>query len=140
MSIWEKILGSLGFLEEEKEEQEDPGSGNKQFWKKGNVVSFPSPGESYRLVVTTPESFGEVEKMGEQLKKKRTLVVNFENMEAEEAKRTVDFLSGVVFALNGSSQKISQEIFVFAPAGVALNSDFQARLSERDPLFRGTDQ
>jgi cell division inhibitor SepF len=140
MSIWERILGGLGFLVDDKEEQMEPNPGERQFWKKDNVVSFPSSGDNYRLVAVTPENFGEVEKMGEQLKKKRTLVVNFENMDAEEAKRTVDFLSGVIFALNGSLQKISQEIFVFAPAGVALNSDFQTRLSEREPLLRENDE
>jgi cell division inhibitor SepF len=140
MNFWERILSGLGFLEEEREGQLELDKGNKQFWKKDNVVNFPSPGENYRLVVVTPESFGEVEKMGEQLKKKRTLVVNFENMDAGEAKRTVDFLSGVTFALNGSLQKISQEIFVFAPAGVTLNSDFQVQLTERDFRLKDTDE
>jgi len=62
-------------------------------------------------------------------------------METAEAKRTIDFLSGVIFALNGSSQKINHSIFVFVPHGVTLNSLHHKELSERDfLLLRDTDR
>ncbi|RJX29045.1 MAG: cell division protein SepF [Dethiobacter sp.] len=139
MNFWEKLLHSLGLLEEEEEELPGPNVARRTS-KKGKIVDFPTQETTYRLIVSNPASFAEVEEIGSHLKNKRTVVVNLEGMETAEAKRTIDFLSGVIFALNGSSQKINNNIFVFVPSGVTLNPLHHQGLSERDYLLRDTDK
>lgn len=140
MGLWERILLTLGLLEEEEEEgtvPDRPKTERKKIWNKDNVVAFPSGESNYRLVVVSPQSFSEAEEIAAHLKNGRPVVVNLESMETGEAKQTVNFLSGVVFALNGSSQKISQGIFVFAPSGVMLSSDqMKSELKEEGLLFK----
>ncbi len=141
MTFWEKILKTIGLLEEdeEKDEPEVHAFSSKQTWKKGNVVGLPSAEESHRLIVNNPSSFAEAEEIGGQIKNKKSVVVNLENMDSGEAKRVIDFLSGIVFALNGSSEKISHNIFVFSAVPIVLNSTYQGRSTERDYLIRNSD-
>lgn len=134
MNAWEKILKTLGLLEEGDEEYVERDLPSKT-GRKGKVLDFRPSEAGYRLIVSNPGSFLESEEIGSHLKSKRPIVVNLEGMDSEEAKRTVDFLSGVIFALNGSSQKISHHIFVFVPSGVTLNSDLNRGLKERDLLL-----
>lgn len=140
MGLWERILLTLGLLEEEEEEETVPQKSRperKRLWSKDNVVEFPAGEGNYRLVVVTPGSFSEAEEIATHLKNDRPVVVNLEHMDTAEAKQTINFLSGVIFALNGNSQKISQSIFVFTPSGVILSSDqMKSELFEEGLLLR----
>ena len=132
MRIWERFLHALGLIEVDAGVDGEEGYENKHSDKKNNVVRFQPPEEQYKLVVSKPTGFSEVEDTAGHLKGRRPVVVNLENLDAAEARRTVDFLSGVVFALNGTSQKISNHIFVFAPSGVSLSSEIKSRLARQD--------
>ena len=48
------------------------------------------------------------------------MVVNFERTDGETTKRTVDFMSGITYAVGGTVQRISSTIFMFAPAQVEV--------------------
>lgn len=128
--IWRKILLGLGIIEEEKDEMLEEEVPGKPFWKRNNIVEFPSRENNLVLVVKKPLGFEEVENMGEHLKMKRAVVVNLEEMEAKEATKIIDFLSGVTFGINGHSQKIARQTFVFVPAGVTLEADFRNAFQE----------
>ncbi len=132
MRLWERIMHLLGLIEVEPELNGEDEFEKKQAVKRGNVVRFHPPEDNYKLVVSKPTGFSEVEDTAGHLKGKKPVVVNLENLDTTEARRTVDFLSGVVFALNGTSQKISNQIFVFAPSGVSLSSDLKSRLARQD--------
>jgi len=134
MNSWEKVLFSLGLVEEDEDEL--PGRNTvRRAFKKGKVLEFPSQETGYRLILSKPASFAEAEEIGSHLKNKRPVVVNLEEMETSEAKRIIDFLSGVIFALNGTSQKINSSIFVFVPYGVTLNALHPKEFNERDFLL-----
>lgn len=128
MNLWEKILRFFGLLEE-GEEGAQPHEGAAKTFKGGKVVAFPAPETSYRVVISKPEGFTEVEEIGGHLQNKRPVVVNLEGMEHGEAKRMIDFLSGVIFALNGSSQKVNPHIFIFVPFGVTIDYDPRGNLN-----------
>lgn len=42
------------------------------------------------------------------------LVINFENLDIDDANKVISFLSGVIFAINGKIEKINKRIFLFA--------------------------
>lgn len=53
----------------------------------------------------------------------KVLLLNLEDVGERDAQRTVDFVSGACFAVDGSMQRISGRIFIVAPAGVYLSGD-----------------
>ena len=72
----------------------------------------------FKMVVIEPNGFEECPKLVDSLKAKKPVIINLENLETEVARKIFDFLSGATYALNGNVQKVTNNIFVFAPENV----------------------
>jgi cell division inhibitor SepF len=53
----------------------------------------------------------------------RTVVLQLAAMEPAEAQRTIDFVSGGVYAMDGQSERLGETVFLFAPALVTIHRD-----------------
>ena len=78
-----------------------------------------------KVVITQPESYEDVEEIGEYLKQRKSVIVNLESINNEDGKRVLDFLSGSSFALDGSIQKISNLIYLMTPSSVEIQNDVE---------------
>lgn len=78
--------------------------------------------EEMNLVIFKPKSFEETSDIADKLKDSKPVVVNLEDLDNEVARKCFDFFSGAVYALNGSMQKVSKNIFVLAPHNVDLKN------------------
>lgn len=74
-----------------------------------------------KMVLFEPRSFGEAEEVGLRLKEGRAVVVNLHKLDREYAQRTIDFLTGVVFALDGKIQKIGQNVILCSPQAIGVS-------------------
>lgn len=74
-----------------------------------------------KMVLFEPRSFGEAEEVGLRLKEGRAVVVNLHKLDREYAQRTIDFLTGVVFALDGKIQKIGQNVILCSPQQIGVS-------------------
>ena len=79
----------------------------------------------FKLVVTEPKAFDECPKLVDNLKSKKPVIINLEKLESDIARKMFDFLSGATYALNGNVQKISNNIFVFAPESVDITANVE---------------
>lgn len=73
-----------------------------------------------KMVLFEPRSFSEAEEAGARLKEGRAVVVNLHKLDREYAQRTIDFLTGVVFALDGKIQKIGQNVILCSPKQIGV--------------------
>lgn len=87
-----------------------------------------------RIVLVKAKRFSEVKRIAENLKQDRSVVINFEDMDKTEAQRTIDFLSGTVFAKGGDLQKISRCTIIFAVGPVDLIGRIED-IAEADNYF-----
>ena len=85
---------------------------------KSKVVSNAS--FDTKMVLFEPRSFGEAEEVGQRLKEGRAVVVNLHKLDRDYAQRTIDFLTGVVYALDGKIQKIGQNVILCSPAEIGV--------------------
>ena len=83
------------------------------------------------LVISHPMGFDDARQIAENLTNGRTVVVNFERTDEETTKRTVDFMSGITYAVGGSVQRITGSVFLFAPASVDVT--YNDRLTDDGP-------
>ena len=138
MKLFDKVWSALGLVEaEETEEQpvkpaEKPSSRQErkserplkqaEEIKPTRTVALPaSPAiGSAKLVLTQPNGFDDARQIAENVTNGKTVVVNFDRTDADTTKRTIDFMSGITFAVGGSVQRISTTIFLFAPANVEV--------------------
>lgn len=129
MSWFRKFFGS----EEEEEEEESlpPMLPSKE-------TSEEKKGPS--IVLYEPLSFEDSRSIADSLKARKPVVVNLERLDHELARRCIDFLSGTIYALNGSVEKIAESVFLFAPSSIAIE-EFRRKsweemgTSEKSDLF-----
>lgn len=123
--LMDRVLNFMGFEEEEGEGEQVQGGDKPQREnvpdpkKKATVVNLHSQ-RQVRVVVVEPKSFDEAQEITEHLKGRRPVIINLEHVEAEVARRIVDFVSGATYALSGTQQKVSAGIFLFAPNNVDI--------------------
>jgi cell division inhibitor SepF len=74
-----------------------------------------------KMVLFEPRSFEEAEEIARHLKSRRAAVVNLHRLQREYAQRTIDFLTGVVFALDGTIQKIGHNVILCTPKTIGVD-------------------
>lgn len=74
-----------------------------------------------KMVLFEPRSFDEVDEVARRIKENRAVVVNLHKLTREYAQRTIDFLTGVTFALDGTIQKIGTNVILCAPKSMGVH-------------------
>ncbi len=89
----------------------------------GKVLNMSSNKQS--VVLFRPTSFNDASKAADDLKEKKVVIVNMENVDKAMARRVVDFLSGCSYALEGKARKIAQSTYLFAPCNMDVMGDLE---------------
>ncbi|WP_268913784.1 cell division protein SepF [Lentilactobacillus sp. SPB1-3] len=89
---------------------------------RNNVVPMaPKEPMKSELVVSTPVNYSETDEIAEKLMNGVAVIVKFNKLDAKSAARMVDFLNGIVFAINGSITRLEQDIFICTPANFKVS-------------------
>lgn len=135
---FEKLKNFIAPLDDDDDEYEDD---DNQYEEKEQVLQYKEsetkPVSSYEatktsvnsiptnasMVLFEPRSFEEAEEIAKHLKNRKACVVNLHRLQREYAQRTIDFLTGVVFALDGTIQKIGHNVILCTPKNVNVTGD-----------------
>ena len=93
----------------------------------GNVVSMSNKQE---VVLFHPVNFNDTSKAADDLRSKKAVIVNMENVDKAMARRVVDFLSGCAYALDGKVKKVAQSTYLFCPHNMDVVGDLENLQSE----------
>ena len=70
------------------------------------------------------------------MKNRNSVVVNLKRVTADQAKRIIDFLSGCIYAIGGTMQKVGVGIYLCAPKNVnvqgKISDDSQKEKDNQD--------
>ena len=94
----------------------------------GKVLSMNSNKPS--VVLFRPTSFNEATKAADDLRERKAVIVNMENVDAAMARRVVDFLSGCAYALDGKVKKIALATYLFCPHSMDVMGDLETLQTE----------
>jgi cell division inhibitor SepF len=83
----------------------------------------PLDAASVEPVTLKPTTFGHCKEIGERFKSGQPVIMNMIATDPEEARRIIDFASGLTFGLNGSLERISRGVFRITPNGVRIPRD-----------------
>ena len=90
----------------------------------GHVVGSSS-GKQQEVVLFHAKTFGDATKAADELRNKKAVILNMENVDKALTRRVVDFLSGCVYALDGRVKKIAQSTYLFCPHGMNIVGDLE---------------
>lgn len=97
----------------------------------GSVVNMSSASSNKQEVVLfRPGSFNDTSKAADDLRSRKAVIVNMENVDKAMARRVVDFLSGCVYALDGDVKKIAQSAYLFCPHNMDIVGDLETLQAE----------
>ena len=97
----------------------------------GHVVSASHAGKQ-EVTLFRPVNFNDASKAADDLRARKIVVVNLENVDKAMARRVVDFLSGCAYSLDGSVKKIAQAAYLFCPSHMAVSGDLESLQAEVD--------
>lgn len=150
MAITEKIKGIVDFLTQGLEQRDDvfedmmDEAGEEEYATEDNLALAPSYQQSpfnqrnekadlkvvahpnmrgSEVMIIEPRSFGEAGQIVQNLKDRKTIVLNLHLLDKEQSQRTIDFVCGAASALGGQPQKVGDMVFVFTPSTVTLTVD-----------------
>jgi cell division inhibitor SepF len=84
-----------------------------------------------RITTLQPRSYRDARTIGERYRSGVPVIMNLTELEAAEAKRLVDFAAGLVFALHGGFDKVTNRVFLLTPADVEVSADDARMLAQR---------
>jgi len=87
-----------------------------------------------RITTLQPRSYRDARTVGERYRSGVPVIMNLTELDAAEAKRLVDFAAGLVFALHGGFDKVTNRVFLLTPADVEVSADDARKLAERGIL------
>ncbi len=93
-----------------------------------------SYGSSLELKVVRPEGFESVTSIADHLLARRTVVLNLEDTNKEAARRLLDFLSGVAYAIDGTLKKVTAATFIITPNNVNVSGEEIKEAVEEAPV------
>lgn len=136
-NILNKVLYFMGIGEAAEEENEEIEASKPQMEavttsvrRKGNVVNIHSSSSPMKVVLVEPITYDEVQSICDDLRSKKPVIINFEEMDKEVAKRMVDFISGAVYVLDGTIQKVSNGIVLIAPSNVDVLGSIKGSVND----------
>ena len=94
----------------------------------GQVLNMSSGKQD--IVLFRPANFNDTSKAADDLRNKKAVIVNMENVDKAMARRVVDFLSGCAYALDGKVKKIAQATYLFCPHNMDVQGDLENLQSE----------
>ncbi len=85
---------------------------------KERVVNFG--GNETQVILFNPKSFDEAGELVNHLQQNRSVVMTLEGVPTETARRLLDFLSGITFAMQGKITPISAKAYFVTPQNVDI--------------------
>ncbi len=90
----------------------------------GKVVPIRTTPKGLEVCIMKPTSFEDSQGICDMLLTGRATVINLEGFDDKLAQRTMDFVSGAVYAINGKLHRISSCIFIVSPDTVDISGDY----------------
>lgn len=127
-SFMDKFKYFIGIDEYEEEEVEEV--------IEEEALDFPSPtktkkynnkvvnihtNSNMKIAVHEPLSYDEAPQIIDDLKSRKAVVVNFEQLELTIKRQIFDFINGGIYAVEGKIQKVTKDIFILAPSNIEID-------------------
>lgn len=133
MGIVDKMKNFIAPIDEDEEElemTEEEASKVVSDYEQPQTKGVSRIAADTKMVLFEPRSFDEAEEVARHLKERRAAVVNLHRLQREYAQRTIDFLTGVVFALDGTIQKIGHNVILCTPKTIAVHGEISLDTDE----------
>lgn len=142
--LWQKALVFLGLKEPEKDYFEESYSEEDSLTVKrvprGDFsyrrAERPTPlravrSTSFQVHIFEPRTLNDVLRVADKFKAGTPVIVNLQLADKALSQRIIDFVSGMVFSLDGKLIRITSGVYLATPRNVEIGPEEKARIKER---------
>ena len=83
-----------------------------------------------RIVTLHPRTYNEARAIGENFRDGVPVIMNLSEMDDADAKRLVDFAAGLIFAVRGTIERVTNKVFLLSPPNVSVAAEDKQRIAE----------
>ena len=112
----------------------EPAANNNRRSGPARVVNLNN-NTAMQVVLVKPDRFDTVSEIADNLRDKKAIVLNLESTNKDVARRLVDFLSGVAYALDGKIKKVAISTYILTPYNVEIVGDLVEELENSGVYF-----
>lgn len=157
MNIFQRVWDSFGFNEQFEEGDYDYEYGDEEYVQDptiqeqpmlprgertvaaappmNNVIGMPNRANGVsEVVILQPHSFEEIPHAVKLLRERKSVILNMMLMDPDQAQRSVDFVAGGVFAIDGHQERLGENIFLFTPNVVQITANGSAQPTFAPPV------
>ncbi len=135
----DKVKKFMGFEDYEEEEYEEEAIeeetihfNSKNSGKVNNKILNIHATTQMKVMIYEPQEYDEAASIVDNLKNRKAVIINLESIEDPELVRNIfHFVSGAVYALDGSIQKVSKGIFILAPSNIDIDGNIRKELESK---------
>src|SRR3954452_3777453 len=104
-------------------------------------AQHPQPGpqgvvaELSRITTLHPRTYNEARTIGENFREGVPVIMNLSEMDDADAKRLVDFAAGLVFAVRGTIERVTNKVFLLSPPNVSVAAEDKQRIADAGGFF-----
>ena len=76
-----------------------------------------------QMKVVRPKQLKEATEIADSLKAGQTIVLNLDDLSDAHARRILDYIAGVIYAINGKIERPSDRTFLLTPHGITVATE-----------------
>lgn len=80
-------------------------------------------GGMLQMIVIRPKEFSDATVIADSLKNGQAVVLNLEDISDDKARRMIDYIAGVIYAIDGKIERPAIRTFLLTPSGVKVATD-----------------
>ena len=91
---------------------------------------YGKDGTKSEVILRHPANVNDAAKICDYIRDEKLCVIDLTGIDRNMAQRIADFLGGACYAINGTIQRISKDIFIVVPNGVRISADITDELEK----------
>ncbi|MCK6064991.1 MULTISPECIES: cell division protein SepF [Microbacterium] len=96
-----------------------------------SVVRQPTPGPVSEILTVHPKQYRDAQVIAESFREGVPVIINLSQMSDADARRLIDFASGLSMGLYGRIERVTSKVFLLSPENIAVSGD--GALAQADP-------
>ncbi|MFT4213018.1 MAG: cell division protein SepF [Microbacterium sp.] len=102
------------------------------------VVRQPAVGAVSEILTVHPKQYRDAQVIAENFRDGIPVIINLSQMSDADARRLIDFASGLSLGLYGRIERVTSKVFLLSPENIAVSGD--GALPQADPEAAGFPQ
>jgi len=98
-------------------------------------VRQPAPAELNEILTVHPKQYKDAQVIAESFRDGVPVIINLSQMSDADARRLIDFASGLSQGLYGKIERVTNKVFLLSPSHVSISGEQDAQAVETEATF-----